>query len=575
MKMGSNHVLCFALGLTLVSMVRSQRARPTGADDFPFTGADTKPVSPNTKEYKRLNKLACSPEFRTLDGSCTNGGERNGDKLWGAAGTAHFTYRTESSSTRVTRKNGRSARLISTVISDQSDNTVNRRGLTEFFVFFGEFLDHNIVSTAFNRAEPLNIPIPKNDRLFANFSGGVLPFTRSERIRELARGGSERAMNTISSALDLSTVYSSSEKRFNFLVIRNSCRLKTSRGNLLPLNTPELENEPSHDDDFFLAGDIRANDHPVLTSIHTIFLREHNKLCEDLFKAFPERSFSDLFELARKVNIAQFQKIVFEEFYPAITGRKLPTYRGYRPNVNPATSDLFSTAGYRIGHTLVGNGVQLRGPGMKRRPTLSFQEMFFRPAATFKRHGLEAFVRGAIDQTAQEVDEKVSNSLRDFLFTNIPEFSTAVDLIALNIQRGRDHALPDFNGFRKVLKLPLARKFSDITSSVSLQSRLSTVYDSPDDVDPWVGMMAEDHVPGSSMGQTVRDLWEREFVRFRDGDRFHYAVDGLFSDDFLRRFPKAANYRKEDGTMKRLLLEHSAITKAEVPGPIFRKGGTA
>lgn len=565
----SRAVLALLLATLLITL---QAARAAGRPARGQPDTHVLPVAPGTPELRRRLATPCPNHFRTLNGMCTNDGPGRYNKLWGSSGTAHFSYVTTTSSVRPTRRDGPSARLVSNLLSNQPDEIPNRRGITEFFVFFGEFLDHNFAGTAFDRAEDMDIPIPDGDHLLANFS--ALSFKRSARVGVLGRSRARRAMNSVSSAIDLSPVYGSDARRLNFLR-GPGCRMKTSRGRLLPLNSPGLMNEPSFRDDFFLAGDIRANDHPVLTSLHTIFLREHNLLCRQLQRAFPYRPAKDLFEEARKLNIAQFQKIVFEEFYPTITGQTLPPYLGYQPSVNPATSDIFSTAAYRIGHTLVGNSVQLRGARMRKKPSLPFQDMFFRPAANFRRYGLESFVLGAIDTLAQEVDELVSKSLRDFLFTNVKEFKHSVDLIALNIQRGRDHALPDYNSIRKIIGLKPVEKFSEISSVLSTQSKLSTLYDSPDEIDPWVGMMCEDHVAGSSMGMTVRRVWELEFSRFRDGDRFHYAAPELFSRTFVKQFPKAGMFLRERNTMKRLLLDHSAITLRDIPGAIFRKGGKA
>lgn len=43
-----------------------------------------------------------------------------------------------------------------------------------------------------------------------------------------------------------------------------------------------------------------------------------------------------------------------------------------------------------------------------------------------------------------------------------------------------------------------------------------------DDVDSWVGMLAEDHLPGTSTGPTVRSILQQQFEALRDGDRFWY-----------------------------------------------------
>lgn len=518
------------------------------------------------------------PRFRTLDGYCTTdrSSRCSGNQNWGSAGTPHFSYIRGHSSHVPLRTNLPSARHISNVVSNQNDPTPNRRGIREFFVFFGEFLDHNVVGTLISKDDHFDIKLPPHDPLTANFSTGYLRMTRAERTRVYGEGPGrpERATNSISSALDLTTVYGPSVQRLRLLRTFTGGRLKTSAGGFMPFNGPELENEPSHDPNFFLAGDIRANDHPVLTSLHVIFLREHNYWCDKLARRYPYLSDEVLFQRARKINIAQMQKIAFEEFFPAITGRELPTpYTGHKRCVDPAISDVFSTAAYRIGHTLVGNNVQRRGPGNTPLEPLDFTNMFFNPARQFLHHGMETFLRGAYNTTAQEVDTMVSSSLRNFLFSNV-DFSHLqfdfVDLIAINIQRGRDNAIPAYNDLRELFGFPRARKFSDITSSLTLQNKLSTVYRSPDEIDPWIGLMAEDHAEGASMGPTVRKIWDTEFTRIRDADRHFYLRKRMFSPRMRRDFPELNEIRmKKKETMKELLLRHTHVTPDEVPDNLF------
>ena len=98
----------------------------------------------------------------------------------------------------------------------------------------------------------------------------------------------------------------------------------------------------------------------------------------------------------------------------------------------------------------------------------------------------------------------------------------ALDLAALNIQRGRDHGLADYNATRVAYGLEPVDSFDDITSNEDLQAALEQVYGDVDNIDLWVGGLAEDHVSGSSVGELVQAIVADQFARLRDGDRFWY-----------------------------------------------------
>ncbi|MCA9073077.1 MAG: FG-GAP repeat protein, partial [Planctomycetaceae bacterium] len=96
------------------------------------------------------------------------------------------------------------------------------------------------------------------------------------------------------------------------------------------------------------------------------------------------------------------------------------------------------------------------------------------------------------------------------------------DLASLNIQRGRDHGLPSYNDVRDALGLGRVSDFSQITSDPQVEAKLRSICDDVDGLDLWVGGLAEDHLPGSSMGQTFTTILVDQFTRLRGGDRFWY-----------------------------------------------------
>lgn len=438
----------------------------------------------------------------------------------------------------------------------------NRRRLSELTVFFGQFIDHTIIATPVNDEEPMNIPIPSDDPIFANFTSGYLPFERSVRGQMRGFRSPERPINSLSSMLDLSSVYGTDDARVKALRSHKGGRLRESDGRMLPVNDVGLRNAPNKERAYFLAGDHRANEHPVLTSLHTLFVREHNLLCEELQALFETWEDEELFQTARKINIAQFQKIVFTEFYPAMTGRNLGPYRKFRSSVNPTISDIFSTAAYRIGHTMVGNGINRRGPGMKHMTGLSMTEMFFRPAGVMKE-GISPFLRGALFHRAQEVDLLVHNSLRNFLFKNVPH-EKGFDLVALNLQRGRDHALPTYNGIRQMMRMRPVRNFQQISRDRTVQAKLMAAYGTVNRVEAWPGLLAEDHFPGASMGPTMLTIWFKEFSRMRDGDRFFYWNRGLFSQTLWKRMPRIPAMFQEKEILRDIILRNTKVTEAEI-----------
>jgi hypothetical protein len=334
----------------------------------------------------------------------------------------------------------------------------------------------------------------------------------------------------ISTYIDASMVYGSDETRAAALRTFVGGALKTSPGNLLPFNTAGLENaNDAHffaDTKLFLAGDIRANENVELAAIQTLFMREHNQLAAAIAAANPRLTDEQIYQRARRLVAAEVQAITFQEFLPALLGRGvLRPYAGYNPDVNPGLATEFSTAAFRIGHTLINDDIEfLDNEATEVRAGLPLAMAFFNPTPLVEV-GPDPLLKYLASDNAQEVDTQLVEGLRDFLFG--PPGAGGLDLAALSIQRGRDHGLADYNTVRAAYGLPPVRSFAQITADPALQAKLASLYGDVNALDLWVAGLAEDHLPGSSVGVTFSRIIARQFERMRDGDRYWY--EAIFS----------------------------------------------
>merc|ERR1712133_32382 len=100
-------------------------------------------------------------------------------------------------------------------------------------------------------------------------------------------------------------------------------------------------------------------------------------------------------------------------------------------------------------------------------------------------------------------DNSFVPDLRDHLFESRPGRG-GLDLVAINIQRGRDHGLPGYNKFRALCQLEVATEFSDLSDTMSPEhiDKLKSVYNHVDDIDLYIAGLMETPTFGSLLGPT-------------------------------------------------------------------------
>lgn len=456
-------------------------------------------------------------------------------------------------------------RLISNQLCFSSSEILSPVGLSNFVWAWGQFLDHELDITPAGDNEDESIPVPLNDvdkeirRALVRARGASIPFQRSTFVR--GTGTSEenprQQINRASSYIDASNVYGSALHRAqNLRSFENGKLLSQEIGGeeFPPFNTFGLNNDDGNIPNksrAFVAGDIRINEHSVLTAMHTLFLREHNRICDEITGANSGISDEEAFQRARCRVIGHMQAITFNEFLPVLVGNRVPDYDGYDAHVNTTISNVFSTACYRLGHSMLPERIPLidEDGSIDR---VELRDLFFRPELfengfddilVFGRTGyvlkIDHIFRGIIQSNMLRIDPQITESVRSFLFHRTEreveeDFLKFLDLASLNIQRGRDHGLPDYNKCRRDFGLRAVVHFADITNDVEVQTKLRNLYGSVDNIDLWVGALCEDSLSGAAVGELIATVLIDQFVRLRDGDRFWYENDPNLERDEVR-----------------------------------------
>ncbi|GMU32271.1 MAG: hypothetical protein AMXMBFR20_01440 [Planctomycetia bacterium] len=426
-----------------------------------------------------------------------------------------------------------SARAVSNGIAAQTGSIVNDRMLSDWVWQWGQFLDHDLdLTDAASPAESFPIPVPMGDPFFDPFNTGTqtIPLSRSAYDPVTGSINARQQMNQITSWIDASNVYGSDMTRANALRTMSGGRLATSAGDLLPFNTGGLPNAGGTSASLFLAGDIRSNEQSGLAATHTLFVREHNRLADQIATANPGMNDEDIYQQARKIVGAQLQVITYNEFLPALLGSAAPSPMsiGYDDSINPNIMNEFANACYRVGHTMLSPTIlRLDNAGnVIPQGNLALQDAFFNPNNIINGGGIDPILKGLASQAMQEIDNQIVDDVRNFLFG--PPGSGGMDLASLNIQRGRDHGLPDYNSTRVMMGLTSVSSFADISSDPAVQAALMSLYGTVNDIDLWVGALAEDHLAGSSVGELIAAVLSEQFMRLRDGDRYWYERDDFF-----------------------------------------------
>ncbi|XP_048886441.1 eosinophil peroxidase isoform X1 [Brienomyrus brachyistius] len=533
-----------------------------------------------------------SNRYRTITGECNN----RQHPLWGAANTPYTRWLPPQ------YQDGRAVprgwdlqygyhnfalppvRAVSQqILYTQNEDISLDSSLSHLLVEWGQWIDHDLVLTpqtssksAFrtgvdcthtcSRDTPcFPIQIPSSDPRASAQS--CMPFFRSAPSCQVLPLCHREQLNAITSFVDASMVYGSTEPLAS--VLRNH----SSPFGLLAHNLqhsdqglaymPYLPRQPSRPDpcgprqglhstdlepsadlgnftSCFQAGDTRANEHLGMIALHTLFLREHNRLAQELHLLNPHWSPDTLYQEARKILGAVHQVLTWNHYLPRVLGQKahlelLPPYHGYQPDTDPSIANAFATAAFRFAHVTVHPVVNRLDHGYhpsSHHPPLPLHLSLFASWRVMQEGGIDPVLRGLLLYPAklQTPGQMMVEELTERLFQ--AQGGLPLDLGALNLQRGRDHGLPGYSAWRQLCDLSVpttVTELAGILGSAKLAQKLLHLYGTPHNIDLWVGAISEPALPGGRVGPLLSCLLGKQFRALRDGDRFWWEREEVFT----------------------------------------------
>ncbi|MDQ3650826.1 MAG: peroxidase [Acidobacteriota bacterium] len=383
-----------------------------------------------------------------------------------------------------------------------------------------QFMVHDWLSHGKNEKEnPFEIPL-KNDDPWTE-RPMLVRRTRRDPTRPPALNDSRPTfVNTETHWWDASQMYGSDQATLSKLRSGERGKLRVEADGLLPV-------DPRTGID--LTG-VTGNWWVGLSMLHTLFALEHNAVCDRLFQKFPKWTDEELFSHARLVIAALLAKIHTIEWTPALLSH--PTTVAVL-NGNWLTIPRSSTDHHGVPYSMPEEFV-----AVYRMHPLMPDEFTLRSVtsgATLQQLTLPDVMEGR----AREIMNQIS--LTDLFYSfgtmhpgaltlhNYPRFmqrlerpdAPLIDLASVDILRDRERGVPRYNRFRRLIDMPPAESFEDLTDNKQWVEELRRVYNNDiNKVDLMVGLYAEKLPEGFAFSETAFRIFILIATRRLKSDRF-------------------------------------------------------
>ncbi|CAG5102891.1 Oidioi.mRNA.OKI2018_I69.chr1.g514.t1.cds [Oikopleura dioica] len=561
-----------------------------------------------TESFERQGN--CGSSFPSLDGSC-NASNDKGRSMKAYTRLVSANYCNGRDSPRCASNGGQlpSERAISLAMRANTQRTMSN-DVSYAFTAWGQFITHDIIQTP-DVLGSGDVPCdcsgtaPQCKEISLD-NDPVITFPclfiirSSSQLGQSGQGTPVREqINQLSAYLDATTVYGFTTKHRKLLTASDGMhlRMQSVKGeHFLPsvnmfndngikdkFSTSSALNDKGHDE--LVAGDTRVLENPLLSSLHTLFARLHNNAVDQLRAINPGWNKERVFEEARLFVIGVMKEINYSEHLPLMVGnpgmavmnnigrgkknknKKRTNPDGHVPpsQDDPSIRNEFAAAAYRFGHSMVPDNFKSANTDMSQKRSAKLENNFFDPDLLF-RDGAGACLRGMASMEAAKVGGHYAEATNHKLFKP-NTLSHGVDLLAINLARGREHGLGTYNALRDwcMNHEDYGIMYNGLPSMQNGWNNIRNMYNNDGDIDLYVGLLMEQPMQNAQVGPTAGCIIVDQFLALRDGDKFHHENGDVFSSAQL-------------STLKGWTLSKALCNAMEGMGNIqanmFKKSGT-
>jgi peroxidase len=392
-------------------------------------------------------------------------------------------------------------------------------------LFFGQFVAHDLTflaTTVGENKRPIVCSCGKSikdcstDACF-NIEGSVDDYLNTHTCTPLVRSagavghfdcrlGKRDQINMVTHWLDASPLYGSDIETATSLRTFSNGFLKFDKANTLYFTLPfRPEKNQNCSINCYSAGDSRAEENIYLTAVQTIWLREHNRIARSLARINRNWNDEKIFHEARRIVIAEYQHITFNEFLPLVIGERITKKydlfslkKGYLDNYNdsvyPSILNEFATSAFRL-HNLIRSKTCKADINYAKSSCSNIGSNMLNSSVITSE--TEFIIRAMLTDRLYYWMPQINDDLNKNLF------NAKLSLGALNIQRGRDHGLRSYNDYRENCGLGRANSFEDLKNIPRKTLEiLKTLYSHVDDIDLYVGGISEYSIIDGIVGET-------------------------------------------------------------------------